>query len=227
MSGLFKNRQEAGAALARRLLHYRFRPDVVVLGLPRGGVPVAFEVARALEAPLDVFVVRKLGLPAREEVAMGAVASGGVRVINRDLVRALGVRREAVETVTKRERAELARRERVYRAGTPFIGVENKIVILVDDGIATGASVSAAIAALSEQAPARIVVAAPVAAAGSRDVIRALIDEFVAVIEPASFFSVGMWYRDFSPTTDAQVRELLRLARVSRGGVARPALTLE
>ena len=225
MSALFRNRHDAGVALAHKLDRYRYRPDVVVLGLPRGGVPVAFEVARALEAPLDVFVVRKLGLPAREEVAMGAIASGDVRVVNRELVRALGIRREVIEEVTARERTELERRERLYRAGMPFLGVENKIAILVDDGIATGASVSAAIAALSEQAPARIVVAAPVAAPSAREALRPLIDELVTVIEPASFFSVGVWYLDFSATTDDEVRELLRLARVASVSAGGPSRT--
>jgi predicted phosphoribosyltransferase len=207
----FRNRREAGRALARELLAYSGRKDVLVLALPRGGVPVGFEVARALGTSLDVFVVRKLGVPGHEELAMGAVASGGVCVLN-DVVEYAEVPAEMVERVTARERAELERRERLYRDDRPFPEVVEKTIVLVDDGLATGATMLAAVRALSEQHPARIVVAVPVASRQAvADLLREGVD-CVAVALPEPFFGVGMWYADFSQISDEEVRVLLELA---------------
>ena len=191
---------------------YAGRGDVVVLALPRGGVPVAYEVAHMLRAPLDVFVVRKLGVPGHEELAMGAVASGGVRVLNDDVVRGLGIPDHLVDAVTTWERRELRRRERLYRGDRPAPDVRGKTVILVDDGLATGASMHAAIAALRQQGPARIVVAVPTAARETCDALRADVDDVICAITPEPFHAVGLWYEDFSQTTDEEVRELLARA---------------
>ena len=212
----FRDRAEAGKRLAEMLRHYAARPDVVVLALPRGGVPVASEVARALGAPLDVFLVRKLGFPGQEELAMGAIASGGSRVLNRSLLRRLHVPEETVNSVAARELAELERRERVYRGVKPPPSVRGKTVILVDDGLATGATMHAAAAALRSQDPARIVVAVPVAAASSCAEFSDVVDEVVCAETPEPFMAVGQWYDDFSQTTDEEVRDLLELSRAGR-----------
>jgi len=213
---IFRDRAEAGRRLAEKLLKYAKRPDVLVLALPRGGVPVAYEVARALDAPLDVFLVRKLGFPGQEELAMGAIASGGARVLNTSLLRRLHVPPEAVEAVAARELRELERREQEYRGSHPPPSVRGKTVILVDDGLATGASMHAAAAALRRQEPARIVVAVPVGAPSTCEDFGALADEVVCAEMPEPFVAVGQWYDDFSQTTDEEVREILRRARTER-----------
>jgi predicted phosphoribosyltransferase len=209
MVSRFHDRRDAGRVLAEKLASYAERPDVLVLALPRGGVPVAAEVARALRAPLDVFVVRKLGVPGYEELAMGAVASGGVRVLNDQVIRGLRVPQHVVEAVTAWERQELLRRERLYRGDRPPPDVRGRTVILVDDGLATGATMHAAIAALRQQGPARIVVAAPLGAAETCHALRTEVDDVVCAITPEPFYAVGSWYKDFSQTTDEEVRELL------------------
>jgi len=190
----------------------RTRPDVVILALPRGGVPVAFEVARALHAPLDVFLVRKLGVPGREELAMGAIASGGVRVLNDEVVWTLQIPDEVIDQVTAEEQRELERREREYRGDRPALDVSGRWVILIDDGLATGSSMRAAVAALRLKGPARIVVAVPVAAASTCEAMQTVADEVVCIRTPEPFGAVGLWYDDFSQTTDEEVRELLRQA---------------
>ena len=210
----FRNRVEAGQMLAKNLAKYANRPDVLVLALPRGGVPVGYEIAQALNAPLDVFVVRKLGVPGHEELAMGAIASGGVRVLNGDVVEGLQIPDEVIEAVAARELRELERRERAYRDDRPKPDVQGCTVILVDDGIATGSTMKAAIEALRQLEAARIVVAAPTAALSTVSQLRQDVDEFVAVITPADFSGVGEWYEDFSQTTDEEVRDLL--ARANR-----------
>ena len=207
---VFKDRQHAGAVLGGRLRHYRDHQNVVVLGLPRGGVPVAYEVARALHAPLDVFVVRKLGVPGHRELAMGAIASGGVRVLNDDVVASLRISAAAIEETAREERAELERRERAYRDGRAAAELEGRIVVLVDDGLATGATMKAAVRAVRKHAPARIVVAVPVGAPQSCEELAALADEVVCAREPEHFAAVGQWYSDFEQTSDAEVRALLR-----------------
>jgi predicted phosphoribosyltransferase len=209
---LFRDRSDAGRVLADKLAHYADHRDVLVLALPRGGVPVAYEVARALHAPLDVFLVRKLGVPGREELAMGAIASGGVRVLNEDVVRALDLPDDVIETAAAAEQRELARREQAYRDNLPPVDVRGRTVILVDDGLATGSTMRAAIAALRRQHPARIVVAVPVGAQEICDELRAEADEVVCACTPEPFYAVGLWYSDFSQTTDEEVRELLRQA---------------
>jgi len=208
----FHDRHEAGRLLAAKLTAYANRPDVVVLALPRGGMPVGYEVARALGAPLDVFIVRKLGVPGYEELAMGAVATGGVRVLNEEVVDGLRIPDHVIDAVTARERQELARRERLYRGDRPPSDVREKTVILVDDGLATGSTMQAAVAALKQQQPVRSVVAVPTAASETCDALRAEVDEVVCVITPEPFHAVGLWYEDFSQTTDDEVRELLAQA---------------
>jgi predicted phosphoribosyltransferase len=205
----FRDRTEAGRVLAERLAAYADRPDVIVLALPRGGVPVAFEVARALHAPLDVFIVRKLGVPGHEELAMGAVATGGVRVLNDQVVRALRIPDSVINAVAAWELEELARRERLYRGDRPPPDVRGKTVILVDDGLATGATMLAAVKALREQHPERIVVAVPVASPDTCELLREEVDEVVCAVTPEPFYAVGLWYQDFSQTSDEEVRELL------------------
>ena len=197
MASRFRDRREAGGRLARRLSAYAGQPDVMVLALPRGGVPVAHEVARELRAPLDVFLVRKLGVPFHRELAMGAIATGGVRVLNTAIVDALGIPTAAIDAIAREEEAELARREREYRGDRPAPDVQGKVVILVDDGLATGATMRAAVAALRRLGPARVVVAVPTAAAEA------------CAETPAPFLAVGAWYEDFSETTDDDVRRLL------------------
>jgi putative phosphoribosyl transferase len=209
----FADRYDAGRRLAAALGKYGNRSDVLVLALPRGGVPVAFEVARALHAPLDLFLVRKLGLPGQPELAMGAIASGGVRVLNDDIVDKLQVSPQELDAVTAEERQELQRRERLYRDDRPAPDVRERIVILVDDGLATGSTMRAAVAALRQQGPGRIVVAVPVGAAQTCAELRAEADEVVCARTPEPFYAVGMWYEDFSQTSDAEVRELLDRAK--------------
>jgi predicted phosphoribosyltransferase len=206
---LFRDRTEAGRLLATKLARFADRPDVIVLALPRGGVPVASEVAHALGAPLDVFVVRKLGVPGHSELAMGAVATGGVRVLNEDVVRALGIADVAIEAVARRELAELARRERLYRGERPPPDVRGRTVVLVDDGLATGATMLAAVEALRRQEPARIVVAVPTGASDTCEALRDKADDVVCAVMPEPFHAVGAWYRDFSQTSDDEVRNRL------------------
>jgi predicted phosphoribosyltransferase len=218
---LFRDRREAGRFLARKLTEYADRPDVLVLALPRGGVPVAFEVAQALHAPLDVFLVRKIGLPGHEELAMGAIASGGVRVLNNDVVRALGIPEDVIETVAAAEQQELERRERIYRGDRPPPDVRGRAVILVDDGLATGSTMRAAVAALRRQGPARIVVAVPVGARESCAEFECEADDVICARTPEPFYAVGLWYGDFSQTTDEEVHDLLERAAVEHAPVRR------
>jgi putative phosphoribosyl transferase len=208
----FRNRSEAGRLLAELLRRYASRDDVIVLALPRGGVPVAHEVARALGAPLDVFLVRKLGVPGQEEFAMGAIATGGALVLDEDVVRTLGISRQELGRVISAEQRELQRREAAYRAGRDPPNLEGKTVILVDDGLATGSTMRAAALAVRQQRPARIVVAVPVAAAETCDEFRGDVDEIVCALTPEQFRAVGLWYDDFSQTSDEEVRELLARA---------------
>jgi predicted phosphoribosyltransferase len=211
----FKNRREAGQRLARDLAHYADQKGVTVLALPRGGVPVAYEVARRLNAALDVFLVRKLGVPGQEELAMGAIASGGVRVLNRDVVALAGLTEEVIEAVAAREGRELERRERLYRGGRPALPLTGRIVILVDDGLATGASMRAAVRAVRSQRPTRIVVAVPTAPPDTCESLAQEVDEVISVLRPYRFRSVGTWYDDFSQTTDGEVQLLLDDASAS------------
>jgi putative phosphoribosyl transferase len=206
------NREDAGRRLARELRRYSGRSDVIVLALPRGGVPVAFEVAEALHAPLDVFVVRKLGLPWHEELAIGALASGGVRVLDADLIRVARVSDADIERVTAAEQAELERREKCYRGTRPFPDVSGRTVILVDDGLATGSTMRAAVEALRKQGPAAVVVAVPVAPAETCNAFRAIADEIICAETPEPFQAVGLWYEDFSQTSDDDVHRLLEHA---------------
>jgi putative phosphoribosyl transferase len=205
----FADRREAGKVLATLLAQYRNDPNVVVLALPRGGVPVAFEIAEALGAPLDVFVVRKLGMPGHPEFAIGAIASGGVQVLRDDVVRLYGVPQPAIDAIVHRERAELERREREYRRGRPMISLRQKDAIVVDDGLATGASMRAAVQAVRAHQPARVIVGVPVGAAQTCDELTDVADEVVCARMPQPFSAVGLWYRDFSQTTDQEVRQLL------------------
>ena len=208
----FQDRTDAGRQLADRLTDYAHREDVLVLALPRGGVPVAHEVARALRAPLDVFLVRKLGVPGQEELAMGAIASGGVRVLNRPVVYALDISEDEIESVARDELRELERRERSYRDDLPFPSVRGRTVILIDDGLATGASMRAAVEALRLRQPAKIVVAVPIAAPSTVEEFKSIADDIVCVDTPEPFHAVGLWYEDFSQTTDQEVHDLLARA---------------
>jgi erythromycin esterase-like protein/predicted phosphoribosyltransferase len=217
---VFRDRRDAGRVLAGLLEHYRGHDDVVVLGLPRGGVPVAYEVAAALDAPLDVFVVRKLGLPGHEELAMGAIASGGVVVLNEDVVIGFGISSDAIREVAERESRELMRREQAYREGRPMPELSGKTVILVDDGLATGSSMRAAILALRRLEPARIVVAVPAAPSSTCEELRLEVDEVVCATTPSPFFAVGRSYWEFAQTTDEEVRDLLRAAARAPTGAA-------
>jgi predicted phosphoribosyltransferase len=205
----FRDRADAGRRLAERLAHLRGE-DAVVLALPRGGVPVAAPVAHALGAPLDLFLVRKLGVPGHEELAMGAIASGGVRVLNEDDVSSLNVGRAEIERVAVREGEELERRARAYRGARPSPELRGRVVVLVDDGLATGASMRAAVTAVRQLQPSRVVVAVPVGAPETCLALRALADEVVCVTSPSPFHAVGEWYEDFAQTTDAEVTALLR-----------------
>lgn len=208
----FADRHDAGRVLAERLAKYGGRDDVIVLGLPRGGVVVAFEVAKALRAPLDVYVVRKLGVPGQEELAFGAIASGGVRVLNPDVVRAAGLGQADIDAITAREQAELDRREGAYRRDLPPLELSGKTVILVDDGLATGASMRTAIRSLEAHHPAQVTMAVPAAPPSTCDQLGREVDEAVCVMTPEPFFGVGQWYVDFSQTTDGEVLDLLREA---------------
>lgn len=212
MERAFSNRIEAGRQLAEKLDKYAGREDVIVLGLPRGGVPVAYEVAKRLHVPLDVFIVRKLGVPGFEELAAGAIASGGVRVLNQDVMRAIPYADEAIEAVTAKETAELERREQLYREGRPPPELRDRIVILVDDGLATGATMRAAVKALRERGVAKIVVAVPVAPPDTCHEVEQLADETICLSTPPFFQAVGQYYEDFSQTTDDEVRDLLSSA---------------
>lgn len=209
----FRDRRDAGERLARALSGFANQPDVIVLGLPRGGVPVAHEVAEALRAPLDVFVVRKLGMPWHEELAIGAIASGGVRILDRDAIRLGSVTEDQLRQVTAREQAELERRERLYRGSRPFPDLHGKTVILVDDGLATGSTMRAAVEALRQEGPAQVIVAVPVGAPDTCDALRELADDVVCAITPEPFHAVGLWYADFSETTDDEIHDLLAHAR--------------
>ena len=209
----FRDREHAGGLLAERLEQHGGKPDLLVLGLPRGGVPVAFEVARVLAAPLEVFVVRKLGVPGHEELAMGALASGGVRVLNEGIVAELGIDEAMIARAVAAENAELERRERAYRGERGPLEVNGCTVIVVDDGLATGSTMRAAALALRAQEPRELVVAVPVAAEQTCDEFRGEVDEVVCAFTPEPFQAVGLWYDDFSPTSDAEVRELLERSR--------------
>lgn len=213
---LYRDRLEAGRILATKLTAYADRKDVVVLALPRGGVPVAFEVAKALQAPLDVFVVRKLGVPGHEELAMGAIATGGMYIVNEHVVHMLAIPDSVIEEVAEREQKELERREQLYRDDLPPPDVRDRTIILVDDGLATGSTMRAAVAALRKQHPAHIVVAIPVAAPVVRDEFKAEVDEIVCASTPEPFFGVGYWYEDFSQTSDEEVHDLLALSEQER-----------
>jgi len=212
MDERFQNRTEAGRRLAAALVRYAGRHDVLVLGLPRGGVPVAFEIASALDAPLDVFVVRKLGLPGHEEFGIGAIASGGMRIVDESVLRAYGVDADTLDQITTRELRELGRREQLYRDGRPFPAIENRIVILVDDGLATGSTMRAAVAALREKRPREIVVAVPVGARETCAAMAALADEVICLEMPDPFYAVGLWYMNFEQTEDDEVHDLLERA---------------
>ncbi|MGB3199586.1 MAG: phosphoribosyltransferase [Nodosilinea sp.] len=206
---LFQDRTDAGRQLAERLKHYADRADVLVLGLPRGGVPVAFEVAEALHAPLDVCLVRKLGVPNHEELALGAIASGGVRVLNHEIISGLDISASTIDAIAAKERQELQRRDRAYRSDRPQPEIRDRTVILVDDGIATGATMRAAVSVIKPQRPARLIVAAPVMAPPIYGELNLAIDEVVYVAMPEALRAIGFWYQDFAQTSDADVRQCL------------------
>jgi predicted phosphoribosyltransferase len=210
--GGFADRREAGVVLAARVRQLADKGNLVVLALPRGGVPVACEVARALAAPLDVFVVRKLGLPGHPELAMGAIASGGVRVLNEDVLESVAVSQAAIDAVTRTEQSELERRERAYRDGQPLVPITGRVVLLVDDGLATGSTMRAAVQAVRRLDPARVVVAVPVGAKQACEALGEVADEVVCPFTPEPFTAVGLWYADFAQTTDEEVRHLLARA---------------
>ncbi len=220
MTAQYRDRTHGGRELASKLLEYAGRPDVIVLALPRGGVPVAFEVAKVLRAPLDVFVVRKLGVPGHEEYALGAIATGGVRVVDERVVRATGVTREQLEAVTAAEQRELERRERQYRGDRLPPNVAGRTAILVDDGLATGSTMRAAVEALRQEGAARVVVAVPIAPPETCDAFRDIADDIVCARTPEPFYAVGLWYEDFSQTSDEEVRELLERAAVELGSAS-------
>jgi putative phosphoribosyl transferase len=209
----FYDRFDAGRRLAERLARYRDRVDVFVLALPRGGVPVAFEVAKALHAPLDVFLVRKLGLPGHEELAMGAVANGNIEVLNEEVVGPRRISQELIASVAQRERERIRQQREFYRHGAPPPDVEGQVAILVDDGLATGATMRAALAALRKQRPKRLIIAVPVGALETCNELKREADEVVCLLSPHQFYSVGMWYRDFGPTSDDTVKQLLKQGR--------------
>jgi len=210
----FRDRTEGGQRLASLLRRYAGRDDVIVLALPRGGLPVANEVARALDAPLDVFIVRKLGVPWQEELAMGALASGGIRFVNQEVVDMYGIGAEDVERATGEQQVELERREKLYRGDRPPPDLAGKTVILVDDGLATGSSMRAAVNAVRTQRPAAVVVAVPVAAPETCELFRTIADDVVCAMTPEPFQAVGLWYQDFTQTTDDEVREILGESRL-------------
>jgi putative phosphoribosyl transferase len=206
---IFENRSDAGKKLAKALLSYAEDPRVVVLGLPRGGIPVAYEVAIALKVPLDVFVVRKLGLPGQEELAMGAIASGGIRFLNEEVLRFAHVPKETIEWVTRQEKIELERREKMYRGERPPLDIAGKIVILVDDGLATGSTMRAAVEAVKERSPLKVIVAVPLAAIDTCHDFESLVDQIICLSTPEPFHAVGIWYEDFPQASDEEVNELL------------------
>jgi putative phosphoribosyl transferase len=208
---IFLNRVDAGRRLAKKLVEYAGRKDVLVLAIPRGGAPVAFQVASQLNAPLDVFAVRKLGVPAHEELAFGAIATGGIRILDSRIVKGAGISDVEIELIAAKEREELDRRERVYRGTRPALNVEAKTVILVDDGIATGASTRAAVTALRKMKPARIVLAAPVALASACRLLRREVDDLICLDTPETFYAIGEFYGDFSQVSDEEVTSLLQL----------------
>ena len=211
----FIDRRDAGRALTKELKDYANQQDVIILALPRGGVPVAYEIASALSLPLDVFIVRKLGVPGHEELALGAVASGGTVVFNQALLSQLNIPQSAIEQVLQSEQQELARREIVYRGHKPFPSLTHKTIILVDDGIATGSTMRAAITALNQQKPARIIIAVPVAARSTYEEMRSLVDKIICPLQPIHFHAVGLWYEDFSQTSDDEVIEILNKTRTT------------
>jgi putative phosphoribosyl transferase len=206
----FRNRSEAGRLLARALERYKDQLDVLVLALPRGGVPVAYEVATNLNAPLDVFIVRKLGVPGHEELAMGAIASGGIRALNTAVIKQLNIPRSAIEAVAAHEQQELERRERLYRGQKASLNIQDRTIILVDDGLATGSTMKAAVAALRQQNPRKIIVAVPTAPAETCNELQDEADEVICAVTPEPFYAVGQWYENFEQTTDAEVTELIR-----------------
>jgi putative phosphoribosyl transferase len=212
----FSDRSDAGRQLAAKLEDYTDRPDVLVLGLPRGGVPIAYEIAKALHLPLDICLVRKLGVPEQVELAMGAIATGDIMVLNQDVLRSLNIPHSTVLEVAAVERQELERREQVYRGDRPALQVKDRTIILVDDGIATGSTLRAAIAILRQQEPHQIVVAVPVAPPASCEGLKTVVDELVCLVTPDCLQSIGQWYQDFSQTTDAEVCRLLEQASSAR-----------
>ena len=218
----FTDRREAGRELARLLPAVPSSGDSVVLALPRGGVPVAYEIAGALRAPLDVFLVRKLGTPGHPELAMGAIASGGIRVLNEEVIHALDIKPELIDAIAAREQSELERREVVYRQGRPLLSLANRTVILVDDGLATGSTMRAAVQAVKDQTPARVIVAVPVGAPDTCRALREIADEVICARTPATFSAVGEWYRDFAQTTDDEVIALLSACREAGPGPTGP-----
>ncbi len=214
----FRDRTEAGQVLARCLQQYKNQPDVLILGLPRGGVPVAYEVARELNAPLDVFIVRKLGVPGHEELGMGAIATGGVRILHEGIVREVGISPETIEAVSAREQAELERRERLYRGDRPAPTIKGRTVVIVDDGLATGSTMKAAIQAVRQQDPRQVIVAVPTAPSETCEQLKESAEHVVCPLTPEPFFAVGGSYVDFSQTTDEEVRELIAsAANISSG----------
>ncbi|WP_045097553.1 phosphoribosyltransferase [Legionella fallonii] len=213
------DREHAGKLLAEQLREYANISDTIILALPRGGVPVAYEIAQKLSVPLDVFIVRKLGVPGHEELAMGALASGGNIVLNEELIATIGISQSSIDNVIKAEEEELLRRERLYHVNGPLPELKNKTIVLVDDGIATGATMKAAILALRQQQPAKIIVAVPVAARDTCKEIAKLVDQIVCPLKPNDFYAVGLWYENFSQTSDDEVRELLKKAYEGRRSV--------
>jgi putative phosphoribosyl transferase len=216
METVYRDRHDAGKRLAELLRAYAHRPDVLVLALPRGGVPVAYEVARELHAPLDVFIVRKLGVPGHEELALGAIASGGIEVLNDNVIHALHLPKQVIEAIAAKEQRERERREQLYRDGRPALDVKGRTVILVDDGLATGATMRAALRALRQQQPARLIVAVPVAAPSVCLELLDEADDVICASTPDPFFGVGFWYQQFEQTTDQEVHDLLALATQTR-----------
>jgi putative phosphoribosyl transferase len=208
----YKDRVQAGQYLAKKLEHYSNDPDTIVLGLPRGGVVVAYEVAQKLQLPLDIFLVRKLGVPGYEELAMGAIASGGEQVINEDVIRMIHISPDMIEAAVNKEEKELERREKAYRGNRPELEIKSKNIILVDDGLATGATMRAAITALYKQRPRKIIMAVPVASSETCENFRSKVDELVCAMTPAYFHAVGEWYEDFLQNTDEEVQQLLHKA---------------
>jgi putative phosphoribosyl transferase len=206
----FRDRSDAGRVLAQKLKHYKNRSDVLILGLPRGGVPVAYEVAKELNAPLDLFLVRKLGVPGHEELAMGAIATGAVRVLHEGIIRELGISQQMVDKITADEQRELERRDRLYRGDKPSPSVQDRVVIIIDDGLATGSTMKAAVAALRQQRPARLIVAVPTAPAETCNELKEMADEVICIEMPEPFYAVGGSYIDFRQTTDEEVHDLLR-----------------